>query len=850
MGVNVIYHFDALSYATARRELRRNGVPVPAGDRALDVLACLLRHPGQPVSLPELLRAGWGERTVSDNNVSVQMAALRRVLGTTADGSPFIRTVAGRGYILQVDVRRTDAPDGKGVPASAIPAHAAALATSSFVGRTRETATVATLLAGERLVTVTGMGGIGKTRLVEEVLRRGLPGCEDGVHTVDLTAVTAPDRLIQAVAATVGHVDATEPALVARFRDRAVLLVLDNAEHLAEAVGRLLPGLLAQCPRLRALVTSRQLLRIPEERVLRLRPLPVPDTRQADAQAMLAFDCVRLFVDRAAAAVPGFQLADQDAPTVAEICRRLDGIALAVEMVVPRLRVMSLAEIAERLTERFRMLGPARAGVASRQRTLLTMMQWSWELLDAAEQDTLRRIAVFQRPATLSLLCGLGEPGLNPDWPLLDALEGLAVKSLVTPERSDSTTVYGLLQTTRDFVLTQTSATDLEALRARHALQMATQLEQARDAWDTMPGPDWFARYGAIADDLRAALDWAERPDGDPALCVRLLAASIPLWWELPGVPIRSTRAQFDRIAGHLPPAMAPLHLAWFHVGQSWRAVHLGDAENRPTAELAVAAARRAGHPVALGAALLRLGTTLLRAETLADAAATLAEAEAELRRVAPGKWLALTLGRKADLAVRQGALPASLPLYEEAHDLARALHYRYGLATIVSNLTEVLFTLDDRPGALARLTALRQDLPPGLRSGAVATLAAHLAADGQLRPALEAVAEVLAWVPATGFVGPLGFTAEVVGLLLAQEGRLATAATLAGFARQVLPSGATRFGSRKFVFDALDQRLRTGLPRADLDRTLDAGAAWTLAVAETALRVECRSLADRSAAS
>ena len=839
-----MYRFDALTYEPLRRELYRGEDVVRVGDRGLDILLALLRDPCRIVTVDDLLRAGWGERAISPNNVTVQLTALRRALGKTKQGGAFIRTVSGRGYMLQVQVERERLAHhrpGTGAAYVSLDVRLPAAATS-FIGRQAEAAALAAALATARLVTVTGMGGVGKTRLVQEHLRRVAAASGERMHMVDLAPLGSAKRLVEALAATLQHSDATEAALAIRLRHGATLLVLDNAEHLASALGQLLSRLLTLCPGLRVLVTSRQMLNTPGEHVLQLKPFAAPVAMEGNREALLAYDCIRLFLDRAATLVPGFSAADTDLTLVAGLCRRLDGIPLALEMLIPRLRSLSLQEIAERLTERFSRFALTRSYAPPRQRTLSTMMQWSWDLLNGAEQEALRRMAVFRRPASLALLARLGEPGSISDWGLANAVGGLVANSLASPERAGSVTFYAMLQTTRDFVLAEIDPDSLNRMRRRHAVEMAVQLEQARDTWHTTPGLDWFSAWGSTADDLRAALDWAFSPDGDVGLASRLLAASVTLWWELPGIPIRSMREYFDQ-AERSSPTLEPTHLAWFHIGRSWRAVHLGDTENRPAAQQAVVSARQANAPVVLGAALLRLGTTLLRAETLDEAASVLDEAETMLRQAVPGKWLALTLARRADVAVRRGALTEAFAIYEEAGELTRFLDYGYGRTSVMSNMTEVLFELGDRQGALDRLMGLRTELPPGLRSPAVATLAAHLVADGQSRAALDAVGEVLAWVPATGMLGPLGYAAEVLGLLLAEEGRFATAATLAGFARHVLPSGATRFGSRRYVFDSLDRSLRGSLSDLELSRHLRAGTAWTPDIAEKCMQFECKLL-------
>lgn len=842
MALGLAFRFGELSFSPDHNSVSRNGSPVVVGARGLDVLALLLQHPRKVVPAEALTQAAWGTRTVHRNNLAVQMSALRKALGPARDGSPFIQNVPGRGYMLCADVARA-------VDATAPPHRWPAVPDTSFVGRRAEVAALRQLRTAARLITVAGGGGVGKTRLVQHLLATE-PG--DSWLAVDLAQADDAARALQAIASALGDVEPTLHAIAARLGSHPLLLVLDNAEYAATGLGSVLGHLLAACPRLAALVTSRRLLRCPGEAVFRLSPMAVPPPTATTVRDLAGHDCIGLFIDRAIAAEPGFAFDAGNCEAVAGICRRLDGIALAIEMVVPRLRVMSPAEIGASLDRRLDTLQPAGPDVLPRQRSLRTMLDWSWDLLGPAERDILACLATFRAPATLRNVADIARTtpadGQDADGEIeagvSDTLLGLVDQSLVAVDSSGVETRYRLLVTTRDYVLARLPAARRRTLRSRHATTLARLLEDARDQWPAAPTSAWVQRFLPAADDLREALAWTTGEGADGGTAIRLAAASLPLWLEMPGAPLGEMNSWFDRVAPLLDEATPPLHLAWCRIGQSWRASTFGDVEHRSIAHQAVTAAREAGNSVALGVALMRYGHTLMRPETMRDAAAQFHLAELQLRAGPPGKWLCLTLTRRADAMVRLQDLDAGLPVYNEAIGLAHALEFRHGRVISISNTAEVLFVLHRRTEALDMLQALIARTPPGAHSPAAATLAAHLVIAGRADEAAASAATVAEWALITGIKGPLAWSAEAVGLLLARAGRLTAAATLAGFALHVLPSVGIRFGSRRSVHLELDGLLGQGLPEADRAALTGTGAAWTLREAAEAVAISCRSLA------
>ena len=831
--------FGPFQLFAERRLLTRDGEPVQLGGRALDILIHLAARPGEIVGKQALMEAVWPARAVEENNLTVHISALRRILADKADGRSVIQTVPGRGYIfLSNDAKTAPAASGP-IPPQPFAPSAMARPTSSFVGRVQERAALIAQLSEHALVTVTAIGGMGKTRLAQQVALELAPAYPDGVHVAELASVENPALAIEQIAALfpLGSADRpTAERLIVLLRNRRLLLVLDNCEHLIEPVSRLATEILAHCPGVSILATSREALRVAGECVFRLRPLQVPGRIEGlGAAEAIRYDAVALFVERTLATVPGFVFDDAAAVAIAGICTRLDGIALAIEMAVPRLRILTLDQVALRLHESLRVLSAPDRTAVPRHRTLRAMMDWSYALLSTGEQALLRRLSVFAGAVDFEAVLAVAEDALSAEPELLDQLAGLVDKSLVVADIVARPARYRLLETVRHYARDRLAESGETGLRRRHALHYADKFEAAAAAWPTTATPDWLATVAADIDELRAALTWSFTIGAAPDLGLRLAGASTPLWWELPNLPLREGRGWFDRAIPHIGPETPPLVAARVWLGHSWRDVRLGDTENFPSAERAVALFRATGDLTGLGAALWRAGSAILTSETHAEAQLYLAEAERVLRQVPPGKWLTLCLVKLGDLRMRYGEDAAALAAYEEAMALARRTRHWYGLMNGGSNMAELLFHLGRRDDALAQLRALRAELPIALRTPLTATLAAQLVIADQPGDAADAIAEVVDIAPAIGFRASLAWAIEALALLRARDGDAAAAARLAGYAGTVLPSPATRAGARRAVFAELDATLARLLPPDGLSSLRLQGAGWTEATAVSA---------------
>ena len=414
---------------------------------------------------------------------------------------------------------------------------------SSFVGRTQEMQDARRRLGETRLLTLTGTGGAGKTRLALQVAAEAIEDYPDGVWLVDLAPLMDPALLPQAVAAVLGIGEqGSDRALAATLTDalrlKSVLLVWDNCEHLIDACARLAEALLRACPGLRLLATSREALEISGEAVLPIPTLSLPPARPTGGravppEALADCDSVRLFVDRAEAAQPAFRLSDGNIAAVAQVCTRLDGIPLALELAAALVRVLTPEQIAARLDDRFRLLRGGSRTALPRQQTLRALIDWSYDLLPPPEQALLRRLSVFAGGWPLEaaeVVCAGAEV---EEWEVLDLLSRLVAKSLVVVEPPEGGHVrYRLFETLRSYARERLEETgEADALAGRHRDWF---LAFAEEAGSNLSGPEqasWLDRLERDHDNLRAALTFSHDDAGGVEAGLRLSGALWKFWW-------------------------------------------------------------------------------------------------------------------------------------------------------------------------------------------------------------------------------------------------------------------------------------------------------------------------------
>ncbi|BDA84220.1 hypothetical protein Sa4125_17620 [Aureimonas sp. SA4125] len=388
----------------SRRLLVEGGEPVPLGGRAFDILSALVRGAGGVVSKEDLLARAWPDVIVQEGSLRVQIASLRKLLGDGKDGRRFIINNAGRGYSfaapvsVQLQGGRRDAGELPGTDGNELPT-----VLVRIFGRETFIEHLTAELPDRRLITIVGPGGIGKTTVAltaSAALRRNR---KDGAWFVDLSSIVDPALVPGVVASSLGlPVISSDPvpAIIAFLRDKQLLLLLDNCEQVIEAAATLSEAILSRAPQVQILATSREPLGAKGERVHPLGPLDVPPEGSAlTAADAMSFSAVQLFVDRTNAALGSYELRDEDVQAVGEICRRLDGMALAIELATARVGTFGIRGVATELDDRFRLLSTGLRTAPPRHRTLNAVFDWSYQLLSPASQLVFRRLSVSVIPA-------------------------------------------------------------------------------------------------------------------------------------------------------------------------------------------------------------------------------------------------------------------------------------------------------------------------------------------------------------------------------------------------------------------------------------------------------------------
>jgi predicted ATPase/DNA-binding winged helix-turn-helix (wHTH) protein len=531
--------FGSFRLLPAQRLLLEADKPLRLGSRAFDILVALVENAGELVTKEELIARVWPNSLVEEGSLRVHMAALRRALGDGQAGKRFVATISGRGYRFVAPLAPVEGPrPGPSQPAGQELKHNLPALQTRMVGRAEIVASLVAALSQWRLMTLVGPGGIGKTTVALAVAEALIATYKDGVFFVDFAPLAEAHLVPSAVASALGLPSRSEnqvPDLISFLANKNALLVLDCCEHVIATVASLAEKVLEGARGVHILATSREPLRAEGERLQRLSPLGLPVSSPAlSAADALTYPAIQLFVERAAAIVDGFELSDADASFVADICRRLDGIPLAIELAASRIDAFGLRELAARLDDRFRLLTSGRRTALRRHQTLKATLDWSYDLLPEAERTILNRLAVFAGIFTLDSASAVVA---SPPLAASDAVDGIAnlvAKSLVTAEIVDPGVHYRLLDTTHAYALEKLSESgEFNRVARRHAEHFRDFFQRAESEWETRPTAEWLAAYARQIDNLRAALNWAFSEGGDAGLGVELTVAALPMWFQL-----------------------------------------------------------------------------------------------------------------------------------------------------------------------------------------------------------------------------------------------------------------------------------------------------------------------------
>jgi predicted ATPase/transcriptional regulator with XRE-family HTH domain len=718
---------------------------------------------------------------------------------------------------------------------------------TSFVGRDEVVAEIASLVSASPLVTVVGTGGVGKTRAAMQVGEHELGRWRDGVWFVEFAPVGDPMLVPSAVAAALGVQESPSRPLLASIlqylEKKRLLLLLDNCEHVIDEARAVVAAILGACPGVRVLCTSREPLRTAGERFYRLPTLAVPPSSVTSAEQAGTYGSVALFADRALAVDGSFALTDENAQAVGEVCRRLDGIPLAIELAAARIRVLSPHQLAEKLDERFSLLTTGDRTALPRQQTMRALIDWSYDLLSERERLLFDRLAIFVGGfglEALSMVCtgdGIGAGDV------LDLIASLVDKSLVVSEVVGDDARYRLLEATRQYAGERLDIVgERAALARRHASAYTDLAEDLERGWYTASERVWFAQAEAELDNWRAALEWSLGPRGDAAVGRRLAGALSRVWYSLAAAeglrwvhvaleaPLDGTPAS---VLAQLDVTEAELYAAFGQYKASLPAAEralarlreiddpilairarqsagnaltvLGgdaDTEGEPLLQHALAAARTTGNRRLVAMLLRDLGTARSRRRDVSGARAYYAEALAGFRAIGIVRQAASLAGHMAEVQFAEGDAEAALELAEEALAGHRALRNRRGEANDLCNMAAYYVALerfDDARRFAAESLALARDLQA--RVFVVWTLQ-HVVAIAALRQRESVVRE---------------------------SRDRERAARLLGFVDAgVVALDAVREYTEQQEYERVLDALRAALPAAELERLMDYGRGWT----------------------
>ncbi|BAM87434.1 transcriptional regulator [Bradyrhizobium oligotrophicum S58] len=586
--------FGPFELIVNERRLTRHGVRMELGARAFEILVTLLSRPNEIIDKAELIAKVWPGIAVEEGSLRFHVAALRKVLDDGKDGARYISTTPGRGYSFVAAISRTPRPVrnqphllSDGSPAFAhynLPNRL-----SAMIDREDDLERLSNQLYARRFVTIVGSGGIGKTTVAVAAAHQLRTAFDGAVLFVDLSMLSDPGLVATGVASTLGLSVQSQDvmsSLISHLRDKSLLLVLDTCEHLIAAVAVLAAAIFNNAPRVHILATSRETLQVEGEHVYRLDPLafPVDDRELLSADTVRTFPATQLFVERATASGANLAFDDSDAAIIARICRKLDGVALAIELAARRVDVYGLNETEALLDQRLSQMWAGPRTAPPRQRTLQATLDWSYGLLSETERMVLRRLAIFVGNFTLdAALAVVAGDGLD-QADVFAAIDSLVAKSMVATRSLGTVMRYRLLDTTRTYALDRAAdERETAALAVRHARYCRDWLKRAGSEWSSLMSGTERAPYFAAISNVRAALEWCFGASGDLRTGVELAAAAVPVLLAMSLLPECHHWSERALAAGQATSRTEQMHL---QAGLGISSMHLYGENERARAAL------------------------------------------------------------------------------------------------------------------------------------------------------------------------------------------------------------------------------------------------------------------------
>lgn len=706
------------------------------------------------------------------------------------------------------------------------------IARTTFVGRDHDLTEVTALLDRHRLLTLVGSGGVGKTRLAIQVGAELLDRYPDGVWFVDFAPITDPELVASVTAQALGmsqqegrRVDEVIPAWLKRKR---LVLIFDNSEHVLETAAALADVILATARDVRILATSRQALNIAGEAVHRVAPLAVPaeaaDLKTGEA---LCYGAVALFADRATAADTRFVLADDNAAVVADICRRLDGIPLAIELAAARVRVLSLSNLAQRLNERFEILTGGSRSALPRQKTLTALIDWSYDLLAPHEQLLFARVGIFAGGFGLggvTAVCS-GE-GLD-EIDIFDLLTSLTEKSLVVADTRRAQERFRLLESTAAYALEKLIASGRrERLARRHGEYFREEAEAADERRGSGSRFAWLAEIELELDNYRAALEWALTQDND-ALLGGAIAGALGALWSDAGL-VAEGRYWIELALPRVIQAEQPANAARLQLALSG----LSDGKRKlQNAELAMTLYKSVGDLRGAARAQRLRGFALYQMGRIDEAREVIAAALAVSRACTDAWNVGDCLNLLAIIEVGRGDLRAARDLFGQALAEMKGRGDELGAARLLGNMAELTFAAGDPEQALRsirealKLASLRKHR---MEASWHNNAAAYCVALGDIAAARESALEALRLARQVRHEVYIAVALQHLGLLAALGGDNRCGAQLLGYVdAQYQQLGLKRESTEQWGYDKLLAALRVNLTEAEITRLAAEGGAW-----------------------